>query len=78
MNLQELQKIRQQGYALVDQELEEGIISIAAPVFSRNGQVIAAANVAGHSSHTTAEAMIEKVLPSLRQAVAGIQLAYQH
>ena len=75
--LDELDKIHEQGYALVDQQLEEGIISIAVPVFSRNQQVIAAANVAGHSSHTNPEKMVNEVLPALKEAVTGIQFAYQ-
>lgn len=74
--LAELEKIREQGYALVDQQLEEGIISIAVPVFSRSKQVIAAANVAGHSSHTDAGRMINEVLPALKESVECIQLAY--
>jgi IclR family pca regulon transcriptional regulator len=38
----ELRKIRAQGWALVDQELEEGLRSIAAPIRDADGQVIAA------------------------------------
>src|SRR5581483_12158236 len=37
----ELRKIRTQGWALVDQELEEGLRSIAAPIHDADGQVIA-------------------------------------
>lgn len=76
--LNELQQIREQGYALADQQLELGIISIAVPVFSRTRQVIAAVNVAGHISHTDPDRMVNEVLPALRDAVAGIQYAYHH
>jgi IclR family pca regulon transcriptional regulator len=75
--IRELEKVHAQGYALVNQELEAGIISIAVPVFSRNGGVKAAANVAAHVSHITAGGMVEKVLPALQEAVSGIQQVYQ-
>lgn len=75
--IKELDKVRDHGYALVDQELEEGIISIALPVFARSGEVVAAANVGAHISHISADGMVEKVLPALREAAAGIQHAYQ-
>ena len=45
----ELRKIRAQGWALVDQELEEGLRSIAAPIRDADGQVIAAINVSTHA-----------------------------
>lgn len=40
-----LGQIREQGCALVDQELEMGLRSIAAPIFDGKGRVVAAANV---------------------------------
>ena len=46
----ELRKIRTQGWALVDQELEEGLRSIAAPIRDADGQVIAAINLSTHAA----------------------------
>ncbi len=46
----ELQRISAQGWALVDQELEEGLRSIAVPIHDREGRVIAAMNVSTHTS----------------------------
>ena len=43
-----IDETRAQGYALVDQELEHGLRSIAAPVRNRHGQVVAAVNVSSH------------------------------
>lgn len=37
----ELARVRRQGYALVDQELEEGLRSVGAPVRGRDGTVVA-------------------------------------
>jgi DNA-binding IclR family transcriptional regulator len=43
----ELEEIRAQGYALTRQERRPGVISIAAPVFNRDGQVAGSINVTG-------------------------------
>jgi IclR family KDG regulon transcriptional repressor len=45
--LQELSSIRQAGFAFNNAEYEEGLSSIAAPIFNYTGQVIAAISVAG-------------------------------
>ena len=52
----ELRKVRAQGWALVDQELEEGLRSVAAPIRDRAGTVIAAVNVSAHASRTSKDA----------------------
>src|SRR5689334_959497 len=49
----ELLRIRRQGWALVDQELEEGLRSIAAPIRDASGDVVAAVNVSAHASRGT-------------------------
>jgi IclR family pca regulon transcriptional regulator len=64
--------VRAQGYALVDQELEEGLRSIAVPVLGRGGQTLAAITVCAHANRVSNETMIGRVLPLLRQAVALI------
>src|SRR5260370_7571178 len=49
----ELRKIRAQGWALVDQELEEGLRSIAPPIPAADVQVIAAINLSPHPPRPT-------------------------
>ncbi|MBX3610543.1 MAG: IclR family transcriptional regulator [Hydrogenophaga sp.] len=66
--LARVQQVRRQGWSLVNQELEEGLISIAAPVKNRAGQVIAALNVSGQANRTSATVMKEQLLPKLRAA----------
>ncbi|PIB08138.1 IclR family transcriptional regulator [Streptomyces sp. HG99] len=66
----ELDRVRDAGYALVDEELEEGLRSIAVPVRERGGRVVAAVNVAMHSSRRTPEECVRDVLPELH-AMAG-------
>jgi DNA-binding IclR family transcriptional regulator len=43
--LEELSRIRSQGFALLDEELEGGVVGASAPVFDLNGRIIAAINV---------------------------------
>ncbi len=66
---------RAQGYALVNQELEQGLCSVAVPLVNSSGRVLAALNVSGHSSRTTPEEMVEKYLPALLRAQEGIAKA---
>jgi IclR family pca regulon transcriptional regulator len=61
----ELAHIREQGWALVDQELEEGLRSIAAPIRDPEGRVIAALNLSAHTSRTGRDDMCEEFLPPL-------------
>ncbi len=61
----ELQRIQAQGWALVDQELEEGLRSIAAPIHDRDGRVIAAMNVSAHASRRSVSDMTQTLLQPL-------------
>ncbi|MEY9967979.1 IclR family pca regulon transcriptional regulator [Streptacidiphilus sp. MAP12-16] len=68
--------VRQAGrdsYALVDQELEEGLRSIAVPVHDRGGRVVAAANIAMHAGRRTAAQCRTELLPALRETAARIE-----
>jgi IclR family transcriptional regulator, pca regulon regulatory protein len=65
----ELVRIRQDGWAFVDQELEEGLRSVAAPIRDGDGRVVAAMNLSAHASRGTAEQMLADFLePLLRTA----------
>ena len=68
-----LHETRRQGYALVDQELEYGLRSIAAPVRDRTGSVVAAVNVSSHVSRITRERARRELLPPLLHAVSEIE-----
>ncbi len=69
----ELARVRRQGWALVDQELEDGLRSIAAPVRDGTGRALAAVNVSTHASRTTLEDMRGELLPELLRAVDAIE-----
>ncbi len=69
----ELERVRAQGWALVDQELEEGLRSVAAPVHDREGAVVAAVNLSTHASRTTAESVRRELLPPLLATAGEIE-----
>ena len=69
----ELDRVRRQGYALVDQELEEGLRSVAAPVRDRGGAVAAGVNIAVHAGRTSLAAVRRDLLPPLLAAVERIE-----
>jgi IclR family pca regulon transcriptional regulator len=58
-------RVREQGYALVDQELELGLRTIAVPVRNFRGEVVAAMNISVHAGRMTVDQMVERCLPSL-------------
>ncbi|MGW5425468.1 IclR family transcriptional regulator domain-containing protein, partial [Streptomyces sp. NPDC003943] len=68
-----LDRVAHDGYALVDEELEEGLRSIAMPVRDRAGRVVAAVNVALHAARRSREECVREVLPELTAAIAGIE-----
>tara|TARA_B100001105_G_scaffold130144_2_gene104262 strand:- start:57 stop:905 length:849 start_codon:yes stop_codon:yes gene_type:complete len=63
---------RRQGWCLVNQELEEGLVSLAAPIVDRTGRTIAALNISGQANRTPPAAMVEQFLPRLLQAARDI------
>jgi IclR family transcriptional regulator, pca regulon regulatory protein len=69
-----LQGVRTAGYAIVDQELELGLRSMAVPIQNPSGQVVAAINVGAHAQRITVQAMIAKFLPHLRAAAQELSL----
>ncbi|MEU9101914.1 IclR family transcriptional regulator C-terminal domain-containing protein [Streptomyces sp. NPDC048361] len=68
-----LEQVAGRGYALVDEELEEGLRSLAVPVRDAGGRAVAAVNVAMHTTRRTLAECREQVLPQMRAAVAAIE-----
>ncbi|CAH0441295.1 IclR family transcriptional regulator [Ralstonia pseudosolanacearum] len=64
--------VRTQGWALVDQELEEGLISLSTPIRNRAGDIIAAMNISGQANRTSARQMTRQFLGPLQQAAERI------
>jgi len=63
---------RRQRWCLVNQELEEGLISMAAPIGNRAGRMVAALNISGQANRTSAKVMQDTMLPALRDAADRI------
>ncbi len=68
----ELDRVREQGWALVDQELEEGLRSLAAPISDRSGRTTAAVNIATHATRTSAAEARRSLLPVLLRTAGQI------
>ena len=66
-------QVRRQGYAIVDQELEVGLRSIAVPIRDPAGAVIAAFNLSSQASRTTVVDMKRRLLPPLRETAAAVE-----
>lgn len=69
----ELARVRAQGWAMVDQELEEGLRSLAAPIHDRGGRTVAAVNLSAHASRTSIDTMRGEMLPPLLATAARIE-----
>lgn len=63
-------RVRSDGYALVDEELELGLRSIAVPIPTKNGGAVAAMNVGVHAGRVSIAEMRRRILPVLRENAA--------
>lgn len=68
-----LEAVRRQGYAATDQELEDGLRSIAAPLHDATGDVVAALNLSAHASRASMAVLRREFLPVLRETIAAIE-----
>jgi IclR family pca regulon transcriptional regulator len=68
----ELLRVREQGWALVDEELEEGLRSIASPIHSPDGRVLAAINVSAPARQGDIERLKKEMLPRLLETARKV------
>jgi IclR family transcriptional regulator, pca regulon regulatory protein len=68
-----VREVGRQGYAIVDQELEEGLRAIAAPIRGAGGTVTAAINLSAHASRVNMAAMRSDLLPALLDTARRIE-----
>jgi IclR family transcriptional regulator, pca regulon regulatory protein len=71
---QVLRLVRRNGYAIVDQELELGLRSMAVPIQNPNGKIVAALNVGAHAQRVSIQEMQTKFLPRLRAAAQELSM----
>jgi IclR family pca regulon transcriptional regulator len=69
----ELEKVRVQGWCLVDEELEQGLISVGAPIRNEVRQVVAGVNLSTHVSRGTPDSIRRDLLPPLLETAARIE-----
>jgi IclR family pca regulon transcriptional regulator len=66
--LEILTQVREKGYAIIEQELEMGLRSIAVPIRDGHERVVAAMNVGAHAVHMSTRELETRALPALRAA----------
>ncbi len=69
--------VRSQGWCLVDQELEDGLLSLAAPIIDRGGRTVAALDLSGQAHRTPPALMQQRFLPLLRDAAQQVSQLLQ-
>ena len=73
--MDEIRRVRQQGYALVVEEMEAGLMALAVPIRDRRGQITAALHISSHSSRTSTERALNNFLQPLQEAAENIRQA---
>jgi IclR family pca regulon transcriptional regulator len=71
---QVLRLVGRNGYAIVDQELELGLRSMAVPIQNPNGKIVAALNVGAHAQRVSIQDMQTRFLPRLRTAAQELSM----
>ncbi|MGK6314725.1 IclR family transcriptional regulator [Neorhizobium sp. DT-125] len=71
--MQELARIRSEGFAVIDQELELGLCSIAVPLTNDRGRVIAALNIGAPAAQVSAGEMAERYLQPLKTVAKSLK-----
>lgn len=69
-----LETTRAKGFAVVDQELEIGLRSIAVPIRNANGRVVAAMNVSAQAGRIGRKDMEKNYLPVLQAAAQEVSV----
>jgi IclR family pca regulon transcriptional regulator len=70
-------EVAEQGYAIVDQELEEGLRAVAAPIRGSSDVGTAAINISAHASRVSIAALRSEILPALLETAAQIEADLQ-
>ncbi|MCU0908803.1 MAG: helix-turn-helix domain-containing protein, partial [Rhodobacteraceae bacterium] len=70
-----LEQVRAQGWSLVDQEMETGLMSISVPLRNAAGGLVGAINVGVPTVRMTPQDMVDYVLPRLQETAENIRAA---
>lgn len=69
----DIAKVREQGYSIVDQELDSGLRSAAVPVFAGNGELLGAINISTNAARVDMETLKGVYLPRLQKAAEAVR-----
>lgn len=72
--IEEIKQVREQGYAMDDEECELGLRCVSYPIKNYSGDIIAAMSIFGNSDTMTYEKIKQQLLPSLREAADTISI----
>jgi IclR family pca regulon transcriptional regulator len=76
--LRTLSQVRRQGFALVNEELELGLMSLAVPIKDRAGRAVAAINVSSPARRQSAAELQKQALPALQSVAERISAMLPH
>lgn len=71
--MDELALVARQGYAVIDEELELGLRSIALPLLNARGETVAALNIGTQAARIGVDAMVAQYLPQMRAVQQELQ-----
>ncbi len=69
--VQRIRRVRRMGYAFEDEEADDGLRCIAAPVYNAEGRVVAAVGMAGPSGRIR-KSQVPKLAPLVTEAADSI------
>ena len=69
---QEIDRVRENGYSIVDQELDSGLRSVVVPVFSGTGELVGAINISTNAARVDMETLKGVYLRRLQEAAASV------
>lgn len=69
----DIAKVREQGYSIVDQELDSGLRSVAVPVFAGNGELLGAINISTNAARVDIETLTGVYLLRLQKAAEAVR-----
>jgi IclR family pca regulon transcriptional regulator len=68
----DIRRVREQGFSIIDEELENGIRAIAVPVVSKEGHVVGSLGIGAIAARVPLEEMESRFLPALRDHARAI------
>ncbi len=78
MLLTDLERIRERGYSVNNEELAVGLRAVAAPIRAEDGQVVGAINISGSSENVSLQRIDDELAPELLLTASLVSQALGH